>query len=909
MELPASPADCKLSAQYMAARPDGSDAGRRPDGVLVPNLKITLTPQDDFVTNTVVPVGIFIETVELQTNDEGLLVDAQGQPDVYVVGNQAYDMEISADGFTTRTRSFFAPAGGEVNLLTVQPIPDDLDEALEAWALVAAETLAYRDEVAAYAANLPTTLPPSGGAGGALGGQYPNPAFNPNAIDQAVAARINESGSATRIAADTHYVTPAAIAAKADLVGGVIPSSQIPALALTSTSSVASQAAMLALNVEPGDIAVRTDGAGTFILTAQPASTLANWTLLTAPGGGGGAVSSVNGQTGIVVLGKGDVGLPLAANLAPADYPVSNAQATVNAAKADLVGGLVPTSQLPSIALTNAVVVASEAAMLALTATQVQPGDIAVRTDGAGTFILTAAPSSTLANWTRLNAPTDLVVSVNGQTGTVVLGKADVGLGLVQNIAPEQMPVSGPQAAAIAAAGSGSGGTAGPTVKNWAYNPSGLGASTFIADPGANNAPAIAISSGNGTHSTGAHMMTSTGSSNSGVVTPVAERFPVVAGDVVTVAADVINGVAASRAFFPGIRWYAADGVTAVGSLIIGADVTVGASAVGKLLLTATAPTGAFFAAFDMRRQSGTGSSTGDVWYLDRLFYGVNLPSGFNPDTGWFFGASTTDSNVTYAFTGTANASPSTKTTIVTTVSNDFKRRLAMSVASPSNTSLTQVGFNLSTIGTATGAGPAATNVHTIHSRLDYLVTTAAATAIAGVRTNGSAFLWQGDGSLPGMGGYRVALRWGPATGVATATQRAFAGVQGGNGTPTDVEPSSRTNVLGMGWDAADTNVQFMSNGASGTAVKVDLGANFPVPTADRTAMYEIELYVPANGTTVEWKVTNLANGASVSGTASGALSIPAAAVLMSPVAVVSAGGTSSVQGLAFASCYIEKSN
>jgi len=94
--------------------------------------------------------------------------------------------------------------------------------------------------------------------------------------------------------------------------------------------------------------------------------------------------------------------------------------------KADLVGGKVPASQIPALALTEVNVVANQAAMLALTG--IQNGDIAVRTDGAGTFILTNdAAISTLASWTLLNSPTDVVSSVNGQTGTVVLSAADVG--------------------------------------------------------------------------------------------------------------------------------------------------------------------------------------------------------------------------------------------------------------------------------------------------------------------------------------------------------------------------------------------------------------------------------------------------------------------------------------------------
>lgn len=104
---------------------------------------------------------------------------------------------------------------------------------------------------------------------------------------------------------------------------------------------------------------------------------------------------------------------------------------TAVAAKADLVGGVIPTGQIPALALTAVVSVASQAAMLALTSTQVQPGDLAVRTDGAGTFILTGTDPSTLTNWTLLNTPTGAVTSVNGQTGTVVLAATDLSLATV----------------------------------------------------------------------------------------------------------------------------------------------------------------------------------------------------------------------------------------------------------------------------------------------------------------------------------------------------------------------------------------------------------------------------------------------------------------------------------------------
>lgn len=63
--------------------------------------------------------------------------------------------------------------------------------------------------------------------------------------------------------------------------GGKIPPGQLPPVAITNTFPVANQAAMLALVAEVGDVAIRVDGAGSFILSAEPANVLSNWTLLT----------------------------------------------------------------------------------------------------------------------------------------------------------------------------------------------------------------------------------------------------------------------------------------------------------------------------------------------------------------------------------------------------------------------------------------------------------------------------------------------------------------------------------------------------------------------------------------------------------------------------------------------------
>lgn len=87
--------------------------------------------------------------------------------------------------------------------------------------------------------------------------------------------------------------------------------------------------------------------------------------------------------------------------------------------------GKLKSSIIPQIAITDTFVVASQAAMLALSTAQV--GDVAVRTDLNKSFILKADGYSTLANWQELLTPTDKVQSVNGKTGAVTISCSDIG--------------------------------------------------------------------------------------------------------------------------------------------------------------------------------------------------------------------------------------------------------------------------------------------------------------------------------------------------------------------------------------------------------------------------------------------------------------------------------------------------
>jgi hypothetical protein len=112
-----------------------------------------------------------------------------------------------------------------------------------------------------------------------------------------------------------------------DITTGILPSSVLPPLAINDVFTVATQAAMLALVAQRGDVAIRTDNNRSYILATDSPGTLADWKQLTA----GGDVLSVAGRTGTIVLTATDVGLANVNNTSDANKPVSTAQASEDA--------------------------------------------------------------------------------------------------------------------------------------------------------------------------------------------------------------------------------------------------------------------------------------------------------------------------------------------------------------------------------------------------------------------------------------------------------------------------------------------------------------------------------------------------------------------------------------------------
>ena len=123
------------------------------------------------------------------------------------------------------------------------------------------------------------------------------------------------------LAIDTVEGLQNALNSKAQLdASGKIPVSALPDLAISDTFVVASQAEMLALVAQRGDIAIRSDINDDFILRGNDPTVLANWQKFLHPSSQNNGIVTINNKSGsAVMLNAADVPFQATGNIAAAN--------------------------------------------------------------------------------------------------------------------------------------------------------------------------------------------------------------------------------------------------------------------------------------------------------------------------------------------------------------------------------------------------------------------------------------------------------------------------------------------------------------------------------------------------------------------------------------------------------------
>ncbi|MEK0422422.1 MAG: hypothetical protein RLZ95_332, partial [Bacteroidota bacterium] len=237
-------------------------------------------------------------------------------------------------------------------------------------------------------------------------------------------ALADASGSITNSVADATTTSKGKILLAGDL-GGNASSPIVLSIGGKTKDSVAAavNAFATATNSNIANTVVKRDANGVFAGTLTGYAT--NVTGIIAIANGGTGSSTVAGF-------KTNFGLDNVDNTSDINKPISiltqnalnakvnnSAIAVANGVASLGADGKVPTTQLPAFSITTVNVVNSQANMLALSGLSV--GAVAIRTDNATNYLLTALPATTLANWQVFYPASTNVQSVNGLTGAVAL--------------------------------------------------------------------------------------------------------------------------------------------------------------------------------------------------------------------------------------------------------------------------------------------------------------------------------------------------------------------------------------------------------------------------------------------------------------------------------------------------------
>lgn len=167
------------------------------------------------------------------------------------------------------------------------------------------------------------------------------------------------------------------------------------------------------------------------------------------------------------------------------------------------------------------------------------------------------------------------------------------------------------------------------------------------------------------------------------------------------------------------------------------------------------------------------------------------------------------------------------------------------------------------------------------YKRYDYVAASASTTAVAGVVYNINVDI---------ANGFVIRFRVAAATGL-TSNTRFFAGLTSTAVSMTDAQPSAIVDMIGVGYDSADTNIQWMSNDSSGTASKS--ATSLAVSTTSSEQLMDVWLWCTPGSSTIRGRLDIVGGGTHTTDVQSFSSNIPASTTGLQFTMRISAGGTS----------------
>jgi hypothetical protein len=208
------------------------------------------------------------------------------------------------------------------------------------------------------------------------------------------------------------------------------------------------------------------------------------------------------------------------------------------------------------------------------------------------------------------------------------------------------------------------------------------------------------------------------------------------------------------------------------------------------------------------------------------------------------------------------------------------------------STGVDLLGMSDTVTGTGTARATANTNLFTTTRRIG-LVSAAGAGSTGGTRHNNAEYF---RSSVAVSGGFRYVARFGVSL-LSGGENRFFVGLRVGAGVYGNFEPSTSLDIVCVGADVADTQLQVMHNDGAGAATKVALGASFPWPGTVNQDFYEVEIICPAGASpNITVVVTRIDTPATVTSILSA--NLPTADTMLSPQVWMNNGATAAAVGI-----------
>ena len=211
----------------------------------------------------------------------------------------------------------------------------------------------------------------------------------------------------------------------------------------------------------------------------------------------------------------------------------------------------------------------------------------------------------------------------------------------------------------------------------------------------------------------------------------------------------------------------------------------------------------------------------------------------------------------------------------------------------------------LSGSGSATTRTVATTNLANRMRRLGY-PSSATAGSLGGARIAAAQFSG-GSGSQDGSG-FMMIERFVESDPATVSGRREFAGMCNSTSAPTNIEPNTLTNCIGILQLSTDATQYYWYQSGSSAGTAVAIGTGIGAPAGNSTTAWELAIFAPATtANTFYVQLTNLSTGVVATTTFTGsATALPQSSTLLAWRHWITNNGTALATGVDFCSIYFE---